>query len=96
VKLHNLYAVRNTRLADQVRRGQVELMSRQQYVRTAVDFLERLPPAMLVDRVVGDAPREFLVEPAWCLDKPATLAGIDAEFARRGTCQGTRAAAGGG
>jgi len=88
VKIHNLYAVRNTPLADQVERGEVQLMERADYVRTVVDFLELLPPEMIVERTSGDAPPDYLVGPAWCLDKPGIKTAIDAEFARRDTWQG--------
>ncbi|HJQ79169.1 MAG TPA: radical SAM protein, partial [Lacipirellulaceae bacterium] len=46
VKIHNLYCVKNTPLADQVARGEVRLMERAEYVRTVVDFIELLPQAM--------------------------------------------------
>ena len=90
VKIHNLYCVKNTRLADQVAAGEVELMGRDDYVRTVVDFLELLPPRMVVERTSGDAPSDFFVGPSWCLDKPAVKRAIEAEFARRDTYQGAR------
>jgi radical SAM protein (TIGR01212 family) len=90
VKIHNLYAVRNTPLADQVGRGEVKLLTRDDYVRLLVDFLELLPPAMVIERVAGDAPPEFLVAPAWCLDKPSLRRALQEEFARRDTWQGKR------
>lgn len=92
VKVHNLYAVQNTPLADWVRSGQVMLMERDEYVETLVDFLELLPPSCLVERISGDAPPDYLVGPAWCLDKPGLRAAVDAEFARRNTWQGRNAA----
>jgi hypothetical protein len=88
VKIHNLYCVRNTPLADQVARGDVLLMERDEYVRTLVDFIELLPPTMIVDRISGDAPPDYFIGPAWCLDKRAVREAVLAEFARRGTCQG--------
>lgn len=88
VKLHNLYAVKKTPLADQVERGEVELIGRDEYVRTLVDFLELLPPTMVVERISGDAPRDYFVGPEWCLDKPNVLLAIQAEFERRDTYQG--------
>lgn len=88
VKIHNLYCVNSTRLADDVAAGRVRLMDRDQYVETLVDFLELLPPTMVVDRISGDAPRDFFVGPEWCLDKPAVRAAVLAEFERRGTWQG--------
>lgn len=94
VKLHNLYVVRDTPLADQYAAGEVRLLERDEYVRTLVDFLELLPPSCVVERISGDAPPDYFVAPAWCLDKPATKAAIDAEFERRDTWQGQRWPAG--
>ena len=90
VKLHNLYCVKNTPLADQVAAGEVELMGRDAYVRTVVDFLELLPPTMVVERISGDAPPDYFVGPSWCLDKPAVKLAIEAEFERRDTWQGKK------
>ncbi len=94
VKLHNLYAVKGTPLADQVVTGAVQLMSRDDYVRMVVDFLEVLPPTMVVERISGDAPPDYFVGPHWCLDKPAILAALRHEFAVRNTYQGRRFAGG--
>ena len=90
VKIHNLYAVRNTVLADQVASGEVKLMERDDYIRTLVDFLEILPPRMVVERISGEAPPDYFVGPAWCLDKPAVRTAILAELERRDTWQGKR------
>lgn len=88
IKIHNLYAVKKTPLAEQVERGQVTLMNRDDYVRTLVDFLELLPPTMIVERVSGDAPPDYLVGPNWCLDKPGLLSALEQEFRQRDTWQG--------
>ena len=88
VKIHNLYAVKNTPLADQVASGAVELMGRRDYVRTVVDFLEVLSPRCIVERISGDAPPDYFVGPAWCLDKPAVKMAIEQELVARDTYQG--------
>jgi radical SAM protein (TIGR01212 family) len=88
IKIHNLYAVKNTPLADQVTGGEVKLMGRDAYVRTVVDFIERLPPRTIVERIAGDAPRDYFVGPSWCLDKPSVLKAIRDEFENRDTWQG--------
>ncbi len=90
VKLHHLYAVRHTQLVDQIERGEVRLLDRSEYIELVVDFLERLPPHCVIERLFGDAPADYLVGPAWCLDKPAVLAAIEQEFVRRGSWQGRR------
>lgn len=90
IKLHNLYSVHGTPLGEEVLAGKVEMMGREEYVNTVVDFLERVPPTTIVERVSGDAPPQFLIEPKWCLEKSAIRNEIDAEFARRGSRQGSR------
>jgi radical SAM protein (TIGR01212 family) len=90
VKIHNLYAVERTPLADDVRAGKVQLMERDEYIATLVDFLELLPPECVVERISGEAPPDYLVGPAWCLDKPGIRSALDAEFRRRDTYQGAK------
>jgi hypothetical protein len=48
---------------------------------------------MVIQRLSGDAPPDYLVAPLWCLDKPALLDAIRAELDRRDTWQGFRYAA---
>jgi len=90
VKIHNLYAVRNTPLADQVARGEVTLLARDDYVNVLVEFLELLPPSVVVERIQGDAPPDYFIGPAWCRDKPAVRAAVLDEMQRRDTWQGKR------
>lgn len=88
VKIHNLYAVENTPLADQVRNGEVKLMEFEEYIKTLVDFLELIPPTMIVERISGEAPGDYFVGPQWCLDKPRILKSVTEEFRRRDSWQG--------
>jgi radical SAM protein (TIGR01212 family) len=88
VKIHNLYCVKNTPLADQVASGEVRLMERAEYVQTLVDFIELIPPTTIVDRISGDAPPDYFIGPTWCLDKPAVKTAVLTEFAHRKTWQG--------
>jgi radical SAM protein (TIGR01212 family) len=90
VKIHNLYAVEHTPLADQVRRGEVRLMEFDEYIEVLVDFLELLPTKMVVERISGEAPDDYFIGPAWCQDKPRILKGVVAEFERRGSWQGMK------
>src|SRR5436190_768300 len=88
VKIHNLYAVKNTPLAEQVARSEVTLMGKGEYITTLIDFLELLPPDMVVERISGDAPPDYFIGPTWCLDKPAVLLALHQEMERRDTWQG--------
>jgi radical SAM protein (TIGR01212 family) len=88
VKLHNLYAVKNTPLADMVIAGKLTLPSFDDYVAMAVNFLEELPPDCVIDRLSGDSPPGYLIGPRWCLNKGAIRAAIEKELERRDSRQG--------
>jgi uncharacterized protein len=90
IKPHNLYAVRNTVLADEVAAGRARLPEFHEYIAWLVDFLEELPESVVIERLCGDAPPQYLVGPQWCLDKAAVRTAVEAEFQRRGTRQGWR------
>lgn len=95
VKLHNLYVARDTPLARAWEAGEVPLPDRDRYAGYVVDFLERLPPQCVVDRLSADAPKEYLLAPDWCRDKSAVRRAIETELGRRDTWQGRRCAAAG-
>lgn len=88
VKLHNLYAVRDTPLAGWVSAGEVTLPTLTEFACVVADVLERLPPHCVIDRIGGDAPPDYLVAPQWCLDKAGVRQAVDAELAVRNTWQG--------
>lgn len=88
VKIHNLHVVRDTPLEEMYKAGEVRLFELAEYVQTVCDFIERLPPQMVLHRLSGDAPPDYLVAPQWCLDKPALLRSIQGELIRRDSWQG--------
>ncbi|MCC6126894.1 MAG: TIGR01212 family radical SAM protein [Pirellulales bacterium] len=88
LKFHNLYAVKNTRLAEMAHRGEVVLPEMADYISWVVDFLELTPPNVVIDRLCGDAPAEYLLGPPWCVNKSAVKRAVEEEFRRRGTRQG--------
>jgi radical SAM protein (TIGR01212 family) len=90
VKLHLLHVMKGTRLAEMYGRGEVPLLSRDEYAGLVCDFLERLDPTILIHRLTGDGGHDNLVAPLWSLKKFEILNLIDAEMEHRGTIQGIR------
>jgi radical SAM protein (TIGR01212 family) len=90
VKIHNLHVVPDTPLETMYRADEVRMLERAEYVGLVCDFLERLPAQMVIHRLNGDAPPEYLVAPLWCLDKAGLLREIQAELERRESWQGKR------
>ena len=89
VKIHLLYVVRGSALEGLYRQGGYRPLEEGEYVRLVADFLELLPPHLVIHRLTGDPHPEELVAPAWCRDKSRVLAGIREELARRGSRQGS-------
>ena len=90
VKLHNLYVVRKTRLADLWRSGDLHLPDLEDYASLVVDFLERLPPDIVIERISGEADNDWLLAPDWIRIKHSARNAVDQEFRRRNSFQGSR------
>jgi len=65
VKLHALYVVKGTRLAEMFASGDVELGNCEEYVERAVAFLEQLSPDIAIQRLVGRAPAAHTLFTNW-------------------------------
>jgi hypothetical protein len=88
IKIHSLYVLKGTKLAEIYQRGEFRLLELEEYVSLVCDFLERLPPDMVIQRLTGEAPRDLLVAPRWSREKMAVLGKIDTELEQRGSYQG--------
>lgn len=90
VKLHLLHVLEGTPLGELYKQGRIAMPTMEEYVTGVVDFIERLPPDTLIQRLTGDGPRDILLAPAWSLNKWEVLNAIDDELERRGSRQGVR------
>jgi len=88
LKIHPLHVVKGTVLAGQYLAGEFHPLDRVEYLAGLVDFLERVPPDVGVQRFTGDAPKEMLLAPQWCAEKAALREEMIREFRKRGTWQG--------
>ncbi len=90
VKIHLLHVLRGSPLETLYGRDGLALLSPADYVRLVCDFLELLPPSVVIQRLTGEAPPARLVAPLWALRKHEVLAAIRGELERRDTRQGAR------
>jgi len=88
-KIHHLYIAPKTVLAQEYKRGEISVMSLDEYIPLVCDFLELLPPKMVIQRLMGELYGEYCIAPNWGLNKAQIIERIEAEFRRRGTKQGT-------
>src|SRR3989339_641661 len=59
LKIHNLHVVKNTSLEAEFKKGTLVLPTLEEHASLAVDFLERTPRSVVIQRLCGDAPRDF-------------------------------------
>ncbi len=88
IKIHLLYVVENTPLAELYNRGLFRCLEREEYVDLVVDFLEILRPDIIVQRLTGDPIRSELAAPLWAIEKTKNLRIIQETLERRDTWQG--------
>ncbi len=90
IKLHLLYVAENTPLARIYRQGGYRCLEQREYVDLVCDFIERLPPSVIIQRLTGDPHWRELIAPRWSLRKDHTLNMIRQTFQDRRTRQGSR------
>jgi len=93
VKIHPLHVVRGAPFEERWIRGDLPLLSFEDYASLAADGLEILPAHTTIHRITGERPEGILLAPDWCREKSRVIAAIEAELRRRGTRQGFRFAA---
>ncbi len=90
VKLHLLYVVMGTPLEALYRQGKYRCLEQQEYVDLVCDFLEHIPPEMVIQRLTGDPHPEELLAPQWSRKKAETLRRINETLEKRDSRQGSR------
>lgn len=65
IKLHALYIVKGTRLGDQYEKNEFDMITKEEYMSRVILFLEHLDPSVVVQRIIGRAPREHVLFVNW-------------------------------
>lgn len=90
VKIHHLHLVRGTALAREHLEHPFRLLSFPEYADLVCDFIERLRPDVIIERLFGEAPPDLLVAPRWGLSRDEVLAGLRRRMAERNVLQGAK------
>jgi uncharacterized protein len=91
IKLHQLQIVKNTVIAAEfgLKPSDFHLFPLHEYIDFIIRFVEKLNPAIVIERFSGEVPPRFLAAPTWGLirtDQVNVL--IEKEFEKRNTWQG--------
>lgn len=90
IKLHALYIIKNTVMADWYKTGEIQLISAEEYVDRVVTFLEYTRPDIVFQRLIGRAPKAATEFANWGMGWWKIRDMIDAELVRRDTRQGAK------
>jgi len=90
IKIHLLYVVKGTRMERLYLEGTYRCLEQEEYANLVCDYLEILPPDMVIQRLTGDPHPAELVAPEWSLRKNETLSLIREILADRDSWQGKR------
>ena len=90
IKIHSVYVVRGTRLAEMYGHGEYVPITMDEYISRAVYVLTHISPDAVVHRLTGDCPRDLLVAPLWNTRKNEVIDGICNKMAQEELSQGCR------
>ncbi|MDO8526512.1 MAG: TIGR01212 family radical SAM protein [Deltaproteobacteria bacterium] len=88
VKIHNLHVVKGTMLAKTWQEGDYTPLTLEEFVSQTVDFLEFMPPHILIHRLNAHAPRALTLAPEWSVNKLSIFNAVENELKRRDSWQG--------
>ncbi|ABW18274.1 TIGR01212 family radical SAM protein [Alkaliphilus oremlandii] len=90
IKLHALYIMENTIMGEQYKRGEIEIASVEEYKERVITFLEHLSPDVVVQRIIGRAPKANSLFVNWNMSWWKIRDEIHEEMARDGRYQGKK------
>lgn len=90
VKLHSLYIVKDTELGRMYTEGEISPLTMDEYIKRVIVFLQYLNPNIVVQRLIGRAPKEDTLFVNWNTSWWKIKDMIEEEMVREDTYQGKR------
>jgi radical SAM protein (TIGR01212 family) len=90
LKVHQLQVVRDTPLEALYKRKPFHTFDYNEYLDFIVDFIERLSPDIVLQRLFATAPDNILLAPLWGRNRQQILLDIEKRLDQRDTCQGKK------
>jgi radical SAM superfamily enzyme len=82
--------IEDTPLAAGYREEPFPVFGYEEYIEFVVEFIERLSPDIVLQRLFATAPDDILVAPRWGRTRHEMLRDIERKFDEKGTRQGRR------
>lgn len=90
LKIHQLQVIKDTPLAVLYEKEPFHTFEYEEYLDFAVDFIERLSPDIVLQRLFATAPDEILIAPKWNKTRYEVTRDIEKRFIDRNTFQGKK------
>jgi radical SAM protein (TIGR01212 family) len=90
LKIHHLHIVRGTALAAEYSRQPFRTLGYEEYLDLLCEFIERLDPNIVIERMFGEAPFGLLVAPTWRRNKNDLVRDVKRVFDDRNIRQGAK------
>lgn len=87
IKLQLLHILKGTDLEKLYLKGEVKVLSLEEYADILCDCIKLIPESVVVHRLTGDAPKKLLTAPAWSADKKRVMNYINNKFAENNITQ---------
>ncbi len=88
IKIHSLFIMKDTQLAEQYLRGEFTPISMQTYIDWAIEVLTHISPKTVVHRITGNCLRDRLLAPDWIMQRDLMIVSIDRIMMQNGWTQG--------
>ncbi len=90
LKLHQLQLIKGTRMAEEYfsEPSDFHLFTPDEYIDLVIDFIELLPPDMVLERFVSQSPSSLLAVPGWGLKNYEFVDKVRRRMEERNSCQG--------
>jgi uncharacterized protein len=88
LKIHQLQIVKGTTLEGIYSKNPFPVFGYQEWIEILADFLERLSPDVVLQRLFASSPDEILIAPVWNKTRYELLKDLDEYIERRGSWQG--------
>ncbi|MBQ8922518.1 MAG: TIGR01212 family radical SAM protein [Oscillospiraceae bacterium] len=89
VKIHSLFVMKGTALAEQYQSGAFTPISMQEYIDRAIAAVTHLSPEIIIHRLTGNCLREYLLAPDWIIQRDLILVTIDRRMQANKLVQGS-------
>lgn len=90
LKIHHLQVIKDTTLAVMYRENPFHVFNYDEFIDFVTEFIERLSPSIVLQRLFATAPEDLLIAPRWGKSRQKTIRDIERKLALKDTWQGKK------